>query len=742
MTLKNLTFLLLCGTAVGAFAQQPHATVAHGFYDNPFQVEFTPEDGDDLFAQCRIRYTLDGSMPTAKSAIYSAPLQVKKNTLLRAAYERADTLASPVTTVTYLFMNDVLAAPDVPSGYPSQWGNYCEKSGTAKGDYGMDGELLADASFRQKVIQGLQALPTLSIVTDKNNLFSHDRDEETGGIYIYTGTPVGDDVGRDWVRPISLEMFGAGEELDFTVNCGTKIHGGHSRLPEKSPKHSFRLMFSEKYGGPGKLKCRLFGKEGPKKHNQLVLRCMFGSTWTHWDGSNRNRAQYERDMWARAMQQLMGHPSARGRYVNLYLNGMYWGIYNIAERVNDNYCSSNFDGDNEDYDVIKVEEQLGHAVVPGDGTIDKWNAMMALVKKAGSGNTYDSRDAYLKLTGLDAQGQPNPKGEVLLDIDNFIDYMLINLYDGNDDWDHHNWLAFKNRKDSTQGFRFICWDSEVIFTSNNYDLCFTKSNDNCSTYMFHQLMENYAFRHRFTDRAYRHLVAKDGFLSPERVVAVWDSLYQIIEYPLYAESARWGDYRRDVHPYTSSSNTVYRPDGKEFQKERNRLLTDYFPARTSFTLQTLKSKGLYSNVSAPTVWVNGVKVLQPDTLHYGDVLTLGTSQTAYYTIDGVEPVCWEASIVGKRTESCKEYVNGYNILKDVDWSQGKLTLWVVARGVSDYSPMVERTFVLDSSSSLETVHTPSDDRPQGTYDLLGRRVNEDDLSRGLYLRHGKKVFVK
>ena len=742
--MKKTLLGLLCGISVqGLWAQQPQVDHPHGFYDNAFTVAFQAPEGDSLFAKCRIRYTLDGSVPTAKSAIYTDPLQVSHNTLLRAAYERADTLASSVTTVTYLFMNDVLSAPDVPSGYPSMWGDYCQMNGTAKGDYGMDGELLSDASFKQKVIQGLQALPTLSIVTDKNHLFNRVKDEETGGIYIYTGTPVGDDIGRDWIRPISVEMFGAGENLDFTVDCGTKIHGGHSRLPEKSPKHSFRLMFSEKYGGPGKLHCRLFGKPGPKKFNQLVLRCMFGSTWTHWDGSNRSRAQYERDMWARAMQQLMGHPSAKGLYVNLYLNGMYWGIYNIAERVNDNYCSSNFDGEKEDYDVIKVDEQLGHAIVPGDGTIDKWNAMMALVKKVGSANVYDSRDAYLKLTGLDAQGQPDPKGEVLLDIDNYIDYMLINLYDGNDDWDHHNWLAFKNREDSTQGFRFICWDSEVIFTSNNYDQCFKKSNDNCPTYMFQQLIKNNAFLHRFTDRAYRHLVAKDGFLTPERVTAVWDSLYQVIEYPLYAESARWGDYRRDVHPYTSSSNTIYRPDGKEFTKERNRLLTDYFPARTNYTVQTLKSLGYYSNVAVPTVWVNGVKVVQPDTLRYGDVLTLGTSQTGYYTIDGVEPVCWEASIVGKRTESCKEYVNGYNILKDVDWSQGTLTLWVVARGASDYSPMVERTFVLDGTSHLETVQTKSDDHPQGTYDLMGRRVNEEsDLSQGLYLRRGKKIFVK
>ena len=140
---------------------------------------------------------------------------------------------------------------------------------------------------------------------------------------------MGDKTGRDWVRPISVELFGQG--LDATADCGVKIHGGHSRLAEKTPKHSLRLMFKEKYGAHGKLKADLFAQPGAHKFEQITLRCMFGNTWLHWLQDQRLRAQYTRDMWMRNTQRLMGHPSARGCYVHLYLND--WSAERLTLRA-------------------------------------------------------------------------------------------------------------------------------------------------------------------------------------------------------------------------------------------------------------------------------------------------------------------------------------------------------------------------------------------------------------------------
>ena len=168
-----------------------------------------------------------------------------------------------ISTATYLFADDVMRQPDYPQGYPTEWGSYCQIFGTAIADYGMDPELTQDWLLTEKIRNGLTAIPTLSIVTDKDNFFSHENDSVTGGIYIYTGTPVGDGTGRDWVRPVSMELFGGSQDYDITADCGVKIHGGHSRLPEKTPKHSLRLMFKKEYG-EAKLNYPLWGEDGPE----------------------------------------------------------------------------------------------------------------------------------------------------------------------------------------------------------------------------------------------------------------------------------------------------------------------------------------------------------------------------------------------------------------------------------------------------------------------------------------------
>ena len=80
-------------------------------------------------------------------------------------------------------------------------------------------------------------------------------------------------------------------------------------------------------------------------------------------------------------------------------------------------------------------------------------------------------------------------GLPLLDIDGFIDYMLINQYAGNNDWDSHNWFAFRSRTRADKGFRFICWDSEQIFEGAG-DSNLGTNNSGRPTGIFNRLMKN------------------------------------------------------------------------------------------------------------------------------------------------------------------------------------------------------------------------------------------------------------
>ena len=583
-------------------AQELSFSQRHGFYESPFDVEITINDSVP-HNDATIHYTLDGSEPTAESPAYSKAIHVAGNTLLRACAIADTGIVTPVATSTYLFIDDILKQSNTPAGYPSEWGAYTNIWGTATADYEMDPEMTGNPSLRPKIIEGLKQLPVLSIVTDKDNLFSHENDSVTGGIYIFTGPPVGDPTGHGWTRPASAEFWEPSAQSDhaatgFSVNCGLRLHGGHGRLAEKNPKHSLRLVFKPKYGGPKTLKYPLFGDGEPAKFDQLVLRCHFGNSWQHWAEGNRQKAQYTRDVWARRMQRKMGWTSANARYVNLFLNGMYWGMYNIAERVDDQFGKDHLGGSKDDVDVIKIEEDGGNHIEAAEGSLEAWELMTNTANAVGASPTDTN---YLRLQGLGPDGESDPTLEALLDIDAFIDYMLINQYGGNTDWDHHNWYALRRGGADSQGFRFLCWDTEIIFENERENVLSKNNGKAAPTGIFQSLLRNDDFARRYVRRA-KEVLTADGLLGQQSVVQLWDSLYNTISKALYAEAARWGDYRRDVHPWQSRGQ-LYTVD-EHYMNERNRLLNQYFPVRTGNVLNNILAYVQVDDFEKPDDWTN------------------------------------------------------------------------------------------------------------------------------------------
>ena len=572
--------LLLCFLSATAFAQL-HFSQPHGLYEvSSLDVAIVSDD-----AAATIRYTTDGSEPTTSSRVYTGPIKLTGTTLLRAAEVKGTVIASQ-SAASYIFISSVLSQPNNPEGYPAEWGSYTQEWGTAIADYEMDPDMTSDPTVRSKIIDGIKQLPILSIMSDKDNFFSHSTDPDHGGIYIYTGPPVGDATGHGWTRPAFVELFGGPQQHDLTTSCGVRLHGGHGRLAEKNPKHSFRLVFKEQYG-PKTLKYPLYGEDQPSKFDQLVLRCHFGNAWQHWAEGNREKAQYTRDVWTRRMQRRIGRTSVNALYVNLFLNGMYWGIYNVAERVDDQFGKDHLGGKKPEIDVVKIEEDGGNHIEAAEGTLDAWDQMTQTAARAAD-------DVYYQ------------KLDTLLDIDNFIDYMLINQYAGNTDWDHHNWYAIRRHNNdsvASSGFQFLCWDSEIIFENVNENNLNKNNGNSFPTGMFHNLLLNPTFAKKYQRRA-KELLADDGYLGERSVREVWDSLYHTIDKALYAESARWGDFRRDVRPQPSyyGSNRVFTVDDA-YMKERGRLLNNYFPYRSGIVLNSILALVNMDDFDVPDGWV-------------------------------------------------------------------------------------------------------------------------------------------
>ncbi|MBQ2344632.1 MAG: CotH kinase family protein, partial [Prevotella sp.] len=256
---------------------------------------------------------------------------------------------------------------------------------------------------------------------------------------------------------------------------------------------------------------------------------------------------------------------------------------NLAERVDEQFGKDHIGGDKSDIDVIKIEEDGGNHIEASAGTLDAWNLMTETVTKATDEAYYQQLDT-------------------LLDIDNFIDYMIINQYAGNTDWDHHNWYAIRRHNTEnalSEGFRFLCWDSEIILENERENVLSKNNGAQSPTGIFQQLLRNDDFARRYLRRA-KQLLKDDGLLGQESVVAVWDSLYHTISTALYDEAARWGDYRRDVHRWQTAGQ-LYTVDN-HYMAERNRLLTQYFPVRTDNVLNQITSYVNIDDFEMPDGW--------------------------------------------------------------------------------------------------------------------------------------------
>ena len=132
---------------------------------------------------------------------------------------------------------------------------------------------------------------------------------------------------------------------------------------------------------------------------------------------NRTMSQYIRDQWVRDTHAAMGYPAARGCFVHLYLNGLYWGLYNLTERPDADFAAASMGGDKGDYDSRRADKVLA-------GEKSAWDELLTAAEAG--------------VEGPDGYEQVRRR----LDVPSFIDFLILNLYGANADWDgSSNWYA-------------------------------------------------------------------------------------------------------------------------------------------------------------------------------------------------------------------------------------------------------------------------------------------------------------
>jgi len=616
-----------------------------GWYTNVVDISLHTAT-ENLVSGLKIYYTTNGSMPSPTNGyVYSQHVVLGRTTVLRAAAYVPGMLPSATESHTYIFPTQV--PQQTGAGFPTNWGTFAAI-------YRMHPTIVNDPQWGGLIPGALLSVPTVSLSMDLEDIFG------TNGIY---ANPFGD--GSAWERACSVEYIRNDTRPGFHIDCGVQLQGDLSRDPLETPKHNFRLYFRQSYGF-SKLSYALYHGSPVSEFNTLVLHASFNDHWYQLGA----KAQMLRDQWVADTQRETGGHGTHGNFVNLYVNGLYWGLYNLGERPDAAYAASYLGGLRSDYDGFNADELK-------DGGTNARNEMLTMVK-AGITNA----ESYANL-------------EHYLDIPDFADYMLINMYAANIDWPIHNfWLV--GSVSNGVPFHFLSWDAEVSFIGINWNL--TGIDTGTPGLIYHALCQYPEFRRLLGDRAHRLLFDR-GALTPERSATRWMQRAQEINSAIVAESARWG--------VTWRVNTR-----NDWLQEQNLLMTEWFPNRTAILIDQLRAAGLYPLLDAPDIAPHGGFIDYSEPAVVNLTVPIGT---IYYTTNGTDPrlpdggLSPEAQIYNQAlvfTDSTQLrartfHTNTWSALAEADFVR---TGQVPVR-ISDYKRRIDGTIELDFQGFPGTSYT-------------------------------------
>ncbi len=634
---------------------------ARGRYTAPFSLAITTATPG-----ATIRYTTDGSTPTlTNGTTYTGPVPISATTAIRATAFKTGWKPTNVDTNTYIFTADVAnqtSATAIALGFPS---------GSVNGQVfrypvALANVVDAGGGKAKTFTDELAAMPTVCMSTDIGNLA-----DPATGIYANPAKH-----GLFWERPASIEYLNAAGGSEFQIDCGTRVRGGYSRSTN-NPKHAFHLFFRGSLY-EGDLKYRLFGAAGADHFSQIDMRCEENYSWSF---ANDSKNLLVREEWSRLTQADMGQPYARTGYFHLFINGIYWGVYNWEERTEASFGETYLGGLKDNQDTVKSAGSPSYDTEMTDGNFAAWKSLFDQSVALKNDTTSEaSRTArYLQMRGLNPDGTRNLAYPVLLDVDNLIDYLLVIFYDGSFDAPlstflnnaSNNWFGVRDRA-GQKGFTYYAHDNEHGFDSNgatnsynrvgpwgdtgtnnwgqveyNTRTTFSKSNPQ---YLHEFLCYSAEYRLRFADRLQKHLF-NNGALTTVKATARFNALADQVATIIDAEAARWGSTSLNRNSWLTA-----RAGGITFMNtggnvaanhpamqggDRTNLLLQFFRSYTDngakplYPVTTTASSIPLPAFNAPIFTGNfGGPVAKPYSFTIGNSNGAGT---IYYTTDGTDP---------------------------------------------------------------------------------------------------------
>lgn len=292
----------------------------------------------------------------------------------------------------------------------------------------VNGKFPGDIATQTFVVDSQHELPILAISTDPENLWN-----KYSGIYENFGRR-----GKAWRRKAVVEFIpadGSGR-LDFVADL--RIHGGWSR---QLPKKSFHLYY-DRGALSGGVNSDVLSAPGIVAEREVVVR----------SGGHAPNVRLNDVLFHDTFQDL-GHPVDAVETVALYINGSYFGAYNLRESRNADYAQRHYGF--EDPDILVV----------ANCWLGKFTYFYACYETvAGDDNDWLSLIRFFNDADL-SENAAFEQAESRIDLDSFTDYWILNVFVSNRDWPETNAYLMRNRTGDDVRWRWVPWDADQSFIS-------------------------------------------------------------------------------------------------------------------------------------------------------------------------------------------------------------------------------------------------------------------------------------
>lgn len=432
---------------------EPVIETAPGFYQGSVNVTVRPGETEET-----VRYTMDGQDPGESSPLISGPVAVNRTCVLRTRAFKSGFVSGPIATASY-FINE--ASP----------------------------------------------LPVASLVIDPDDLYDPDT-----GIYVHPGddTDVGHD-GRAWERRAFLEFF-PGVADGFSMPGGLRTQGNSS--PDDYAKQSYRIHFRDGYGN-GRLDYPLFPGDSVESFKNLVLRAGYDDGLDPGEDNNHSgtlvRDPLLTELWRRT-----GNLVSRDRLSNLFLNGAFYGIFDLKQSVDENFVKDHLGY--QDLDMMRTRWDSTELVC---GSRDEWRSLI---------DFFDSNDFTSDAVLAQAAER--------MDLDNYATVLAASHAAVFYSWSYGTFM-FRERRPGGR-WQWTVWDGDRIYTKtdwNPFTSTYSPIEVTLRNQITNKLLQNASFRTLTINRTADLL---NTLFAPASVQAVIDSLVDVIRPDVGRDAEKWG----------------------------------------------------------------------------------------------------------------------------------------------------------------------------------------------------------